>query len=135
MRLAEATTRRRRVIGLTPLIDVVFILLVFFMLVTSFDTREARPVRISATSAENSVATAGTLVRIDISGTGELRIDGKDVTSTELMESLHESPTVAVLIVPEASTAVQTIIAVMDVAEAAGINTISLADSARSGAD
>ena len=46
--LGSQTQRRR--IGLTPLIDVVFLLLVFFMLAARFGVTEAIPVALMATS-------------------------------------------------------------------------------------
>ena len=44
-------TRRRR-IGLTPMIDVVFLLLVFFMLAARFGVTDAIPVTLSGDSAQ-----------------------------------------------------------------------------------
>lgn len=45
--LELTATRRRRRIGLTPMIDVVFLLLVFFMLAARFGVTEAIPVALT----------------------------------------------------------------------------------------
>ena len=49
-------SRKKPAIGLTPLIDVVFILLIFFMLVMQFQQFQQNPVNLkkSATHAVNS---------------------------------------------------------------------------------
>lgn len=50
LNLAHQTRRRR--IGLTPMIDVVFLLLVFFMLAARFGITDAIPVTLSGGSAQ-----------------------------------------------------------------------------------
>ena len=50
MSFAARFRSRRRAIGLTPLIDVVFILLLFFMLSTSFAQRRQIPLSLPAAS-------------------------------------------------------------------------------------
>ncbi|OSQ43596.1 ExbD/TolR family protein [Marivita geojedonensis] len=50
LNLAHQTRRRR--IGLTPMIDVVFLLLVFFMLAARFGVTDAIPVTLSGGSAQ-----------------------------------------------------------------------------------
>lgn len=50
LNLAHRTRRRR--IGLTPMIDVVFLLLVFFMLAARFGMTDAVPVSLSGSAAQ-----------------------------------------------------------------------------------
>lgn len=50
MRL-ELASRRQVKVGLTPLIDVVFILLLFFMLTTQFSKRQAMRIELPTTNA------------------------------------------------------------------------------------
>ncbi len=49
----EASRRPRRAISLTPLIDVVFILLLFFMLTTQFSNRQGISISVLGDSAES----------------------------------------------------------------------------------
>lgn len=51
LNLAHQTRRRR--IGLTPMIDVVFLLLVFFMLAARFGVTDAIPVTLSGGAAQS----------------------------------------------------------------------------------
>ena len=61
--LSDARRRRRSLISLTPLIDVVFILLIFFMLASSFSTEEAIELSMPGSGAAEG-ALPGSLVRI-----------------------------------------------------------------------
>ena len=54
MRFESAFRRRRRLIGLAPLIDVVFILLLFFMLTTNFTRWRELPFDLPAAASELS---------------------------------------------------------------------------------
>ncbi len=68
-------TRRRR-IGLTPMIDVVFLLLVFFMLAARFGVTDAIPVTLSSGAAQ-SYDGPPRLVTVLPDG---LRVNGIDTT-------------------------------------------------------
>ncbi|WP_417495857.1 ExbD/TolR family protein [Maricaulis sp.] len=48
--IPESTTRRKPATGLTPLIDVVFILLIFFMLVVQFSEYQQVPMTVVTTT-------------------------------------------------------------------------------------
>ena len=68
-------TRRRR-IGLTPMIDVVFLLLVFFMLAARFGVTDAIPIALSSGAAQ-SYDGPPRLVTVLPNG---LRVNGIDTT-------------------------------------------------------
>lgn len=81
--------RRRRVMNLTPLIDVVFLLLVFFMLASTF---------LKYGTVKLETAGAGTAAGVDISkvvlihlgAEGAFRIAGRSVASAEVANVLDE---------------------------------------------
>ena len=75
--------RRRASIGLTPLIDVVFILLIFFMLASSF--LDWRSIQVSAGTTGAAAARPGLTgaLLVDIRADG-LRLSGAPVTPAEL---------------------------------------------------
>lgn len=73
MRLADAS-KSRRAIGLTPLIDVVFLLLVFFMLASTF--LKFGTVKLETAGASSSPANASDVILIHVAGGGQLRVDG-----------------------------------------------------------
>ncbi|MBB4303202.1 biopolymer transport protein ExbD [Rhodobium orientis] len=108
MKLERA--ERRRPIGITSLIDVIFLLLLFFMLASSFSRYQALPVSAGVSGAGSS-ASRPQLLRVH----DAIRIDlnGAPVTLDELAERLGETSgtntgdipkPVAIWSGPEAST-------------------------------
>ena len=69
-------TRRRSRIGMTALIDVVFILLMFFMLTSSFNRWKAVDFR-SPVAVESHSADSAQLVVLEVDGT--LRLVASDI--------------------------------------------------------
>lgn len=80
--------RRRRASGLasavelTPLIDVVLLLLIFFMVSTSFLRREALAVTLPDAAAGRAAAPADEIV-VQIGAAGEYIVQGERLASTE----------------------------------------------------
>lgn len=125
--LAADQRRRRPLVSLTPLIDVVFILLVFFMLASSF--LDWRAIELNA-PAEASVA--GTLegallieVRAD-----DLRLGGEaieaDALAQEVRGRLDAAPDTRVLVRPAEGVELQRAVDVLDRLSAAGVKDLSL---------
>lgn len=67
-----------RLISLTPLIDVVFILLIFFMLTTSF--LDWRSVDLSITSGVGTAESADRAILIDLLADGSMTVGSSPVT-------------------------------------------------------
>lgn len=82
---AFAQTRRRRGPSLTPMIDVVFLLLVFFMLAARFGIDGAIPLRIAAGGTEDWEGPPR-LVQI---GATELRLNGVAIADGDLAAALR----------------------------------------------
>lgn len=126
--LANPQTRRRNLISLTPLIDVVFILLVFFMLASNF--LEWRSINLEPPAKSTGAARGmeGTLL-IEIREDG-LRLSGRPVTETELAElvadHLQESPDRSILVKPAPPVTLQETVKVLDILTAAGASNTSL---------
>lgn len=76
MRLNEPR-RKRATIGLTPLIDVVFLLLIFFMLASTFLKFSALP--ISGARAGGATGNLREIAIIQVRGADEIRINGRSV--------------------------------------------------------
>lgn len=119
-------TRRRALIGLTPLIDVVFILLVFFMLASSFV--DWRAIELAAPSADTAGAggsVEGALL-VEVRADG-LRFAGESLplaTITERVAArLAAAPGTAVLVKPAPGVSLQRSVAVLDrLAETGAVN-------------
>ncbi|MCW2307687.1 ExbD/TolR family protein [Rhodobium gokarnense] len=86
MKLERA--RRRRPIGITSLIDVIFLLLLFFMLASSFSRYQALPVSAGISGAGNS-SSRPLLLRVH--DATRIDLNGEAVTLEELAERLGET--------------------------------------------
>ena len=128
MRFIESKIVGKRIVSLTPLIDVVFILLVFFMLVSNFNQFNAIAVNAPApaTRQDNSMAGA-LLIRLDKQG--EIDIAGRPVAWDQLREivrqALAEKPERQVLIKPHAELAIQQVVNLLDELAATGVTNFS----------
>lgn len=125
MKLALSAPRSKARIGLTPLIDVVFILLLFFMLTSTFVERTA--VDVSTPSAAPSAADPADILRIRLDGAG-LQVNGAPVPVESLAATLAEQPrdTGGVIIEVVPGVPLDDTVAVMDIARAADLGPLSL---------
>ena len=67
-------------VNLTPLIDVVFLLLIFFMVSTTFETRQA--LELSLPVSESSAPLARSPVTLSVTQAGEYRLGERTFSST-----------------------------------------------------
>ena len=125
--------RRRRSrsteLNLAPLIDMIFILLIFFLVTTSF-VRETgidihRPEAQTASTKENINLIIG------VAADGALHLEGKaiDIESvrTRMERFVAETPRGSVVIVADRQSSTGTVVQVLDVCRLAGAKDISLA--------
>ncbi|MDX1606672.1 MAG: biopolymer transporter ExbD, partial [Candidatus Competibacterales bacterium] len=89
MRL-RVTRSRRRIISLTPLIDVVFILLFFFMLASSFI--QWRSIDLGLAGAEAGARPLAGTVLVRIRADGSLDLNAAPVSLAELEARLRTRP-------------------------------------------
>jgi biopolymer transport protein ExbD len=126
-RLATRFPRRRAHVGLTPLIDVVFILLIFFMLASSL--LDWRSIALDASAKTAAVSGKADPVVIDVRADG-IRVDGEtvalDTLATRLQRRVAEKPDQRVLVKPAAGVALQDAIVVLDRLAGAGVTNMSL---------
>ena len=116
-------------VDMTPMLDVVFIMLIFFIVTTSF-VREAG-IDVQRPSAASTQAKEGTPILIAIADNGGVWIDQRQVDIRALrahIERLRAENTEG-LVVIQADEISQTglLVQVMDQARLAGIETISIA--------
>lgn len=126
--LAKAQPRKRPLISLTPLIDVVFILLVFFMLASNF--MEWRSINLNPpakTTGRSSSIEGSILVEIRADG---LRMSGVSISLEDLVgkvtAQLEKTPERGIFIKPAAEVSLQETITVLDALSAAGATNLSL---------
>ena len=114
---------RRRPISLTPLIDVVFILLMFFMLTSTFTRWKAVDLRLPITSSDASPKKPQALL-LHTDGSLSLRGRSFQLPDPDAGAALSAAldPTRPVVMFPEADTRVQTIISTFEGLLAAGVS-------------
>ncbi len=122
-------------INMSPLIDLVFLLLIFFMVTTSF-VRETG-IDVHRPSASTAVLTENQNILIGISNEGTIHFDGRkiDIRSirSHITRALSESPEGSVVIVADKISYTGIVIRVMDQCRLAGAKRISIAASIKSG--
>jgi biopolymer transport protein ExbD len=120
-------------INLTPMLDVVFIMLIFFIVTASFIKEAGLDVnRPDAPVTESKPEDANILVAI--TANDEIWIDRRLIDPRAVranIERLHaENPKGSVVIQPNKKSTNKMLVIVMDAARQAGVYNISLADSA-----
>jgi biopolymer transport protein ExbD len=116
-------------INMTPMLDIVFIMLIFFIVTASFTKESGVDVnRPSASTAE--VKERGNIM-VAITDNGQIWIDNRQVDPRALranIERLHaENPQGAVVIQADENSKNKLLVEVMDAARMAGVYNVSLA--------
>jgi len=129
--LLENQEEEENEINLTPMLDVVFIMLIFFIVTASFIKEAGLDVnRPDAPVTESKPEDANILVMI--TATNEIWIDRRLIDPRAVranIERLHaENPEGSVVIQPNKKSTNKMLVIVMDAAREAGVYSISLAD-------
>lgn len=123
-------TRSRSLISLTPLIDVVFILLLFFMLASSFVDLNTIVLDAPTAGAAPSSDTGALLIEVRLDG---VRFAGRYMPLEELTamvaQRLGENPDRRVLVQPGAGVNLQRTVRVLDRLSGIGATHLSLMQS------
>ncbi|PHS25702.1 MAG: biopolymer transporter ExbD [Methylophaga sp.] len=116
-------------VNMTPLIDMVFILLIFFIVTTSFVKETG--VDVSRPSAKTAVKKEKANILIAIKPNGEVWIDKRLIDRRAVranVERLHaENPEGSVIILADKESKTGLLIEVMDQARLAGVANVSIA--------
>lgn len=122
-------------IDISPLIDMVFILLIFFMVSTTFvkDMKVdlTRPGAVSATAASTKA------IRVTIDRHGDVFVEGNPVRTwvlqSRVRELLKEDPTRSLLIITDKSIPSEKLIEVVDQCRLAGAADVGVATEEETG--
>ena len=130
-RVEELTAEEESEINLTPMLDVVFIMLIFFIVTAVF----VREPGMEVTRPEAvTVVPGGGSIFVAITANDQIWIDRRQVGvdgARSAIERLHsENPEGGVIIQADKAARNQTLIAVMDAAKEAGVNEITIAAQA-----
>ncbi len=119
-------------INLTPLIDVVFLLLIFFMVSTTFDTTSQLKIRLpEASPSETRTQPRKLNLVIDADGRFILNsrelVDNRSATLRAALERALEDRLLPIVIQSDAASPVQSLVTAMDVVTQLGLVQVSIA--------
>ena len=121
-------------INITPLIDVVFLLLIFFMVSTTFDRKSELGIVLPETSV-NAEPTRKGVLEVSVDGKGRYYVDGRPLVNTQTatlvlamqqrVKALGENPPVVVS--ADGNAPHHSVMAVMDAAQQVGLSRLRFA--------
>jgi len=121
-------------INLTPLIDVVFLLLIFFMVSTTFKDEARLRIQLPEAQGEAIPAEGPEMIEILIDQSGSFRVDDQavggraaDTLIQALKGALGGRAAVPVLIQADARTPHQAVMTALDAARQAGLSRVAFA--------
>ncbi len=123
--LLNEPPRKKATIGLTPLIDVVFLLLIFFMLASTFLKFSALPV--SGARSGGASGSLSEIALIQVRGADEVRINGTSVGLDGVLgeiERLAGSGVTRAVIQPAEDATVQDLVGVLEVARRSTLKSV-----------
>ena len=132
MKFTEHSNEEEVSINLTPLIDVVFLLLIFFMVSTTFDTTSQLKIKLPEAS-QQKVLSADDKLEILIDAKGRFFLNSREISgqkSDALMAAIEQAFTAydqPVVIQSDAASPVQSLITAMDVVGRLGLTRVSIA--------
>lgn len=116
-------------INITPLTDVVLVLLVIFMIATPLLIRSEIKVNLPRTAAADAAAQKSIVVTID--SAGNIYVDGARVAlaqlSPTLAGTLGKRPNAPVIIMGDRDVRYDLVVRVLEIARTSGVNKLSLA--------
>ena len=122
-------------INITPMLDIVFIMLIFFIVTTSFVKEKGLEVsRPSNTPAKETAKNKGPIV-VKIDAHGNIEMQGRllehMVVEANLEREKAEKPDSPLIIAAHPDAETEILVTVLDAAEAVGIGSVSVATIAK----
>ena len=119
-------------VNMTPLIDVVFLLLIFFMVTTSFPDQQLSLQLPTASSSEPREQQRDSIFSLALFADGRIQLDDREIQGAEdlkiqLQQLLENHPEPALLIRAEQETPHQQLVMALDTARQLGIQQLRIA--------
>ena len=115
--------------NITPMLDVVYILLIFFIVTANFIIEPG--LEINRPDSETSEITENAAILIAIGAAGEIYMDGRRIdvrqVKANVIRLIAENPQGSVVIQADVKSTAEKIVAVMDEVREAGVVDISIA--------
>lgn len=128
---------RRRVpveINVTSLVDIIFNLLLFFMLTTSFSQSAGLEVLLPSAATSDSTPTSRDLV-VALTRDGHTVVEGQSLTPEQLQERIRrlvtESPGATVIVQADREVSHGRVVEVLDAAKEIGLKSVAIATQGR----
>ncbi|MCF6337993.1 MAG: biopolymer transporter ExbD [Gammaproteobacteria bacterium] len=125
----EGRARIHSHLDIAPLIDIVFLLLVFFMLTSTFMVPEA--IELELPESSSAQVSDITPIIVSLNETGQLALNGERIDLEQLRATIEplikQNADVPITLKSDASTRVQLLLQVMDEIRAAGGTDVALA--------
>jgi biopolymer transport protein ExbD len=113
---------------MAPLVDMVFLLLIFFVVTTSF-VRESG-VDVERLTSRNAAAVNGAFLTVAITKEGSVYVGGRTIGADDgnaIAQAMREASTDSVVIQADREAATGLLLRVMDACRAAGADAVSVA--------
>ena len=124
-------TKKSLELNIAPLIDMVFILLIFFLVTTSFVKETG--VDINRPAASTAVSKAKASILIGVTKDNRIYLDKREIdfraVRANVERALAENPDSSVVLVADKESYTGMVIKVMDACKLAGANNVSIAAS------
>ena len=123
-------------VNLTPLIDVVFLLLIFFMISTTFDKQSQLEITLPEASTSDTREKLPQVVDVGINDKGEYFINQQELISSTpenlskaIRKAINGDTSLPVIISADGKAPHQSVITVLDVASLLGLSKMTFATS------
>ncbi len=114
-------------LNLTPLIDVVFLLLIFFMVSTTFDKDARIKVELPQAATQDETSEEDKVLDITVDSRGRYYVNQREVINTKastlrraIEKAVGDRRNIPLIITADAKTTHQSVVSVMDVASQMG---------------
>ena len=130
MNFSKHRTGKKPVFMIIPMIDIIFFLLVFFMM-NSLQTVAQKALSVQLPQAQSASAPAQMPIIMTLDEEGHITIDNKPVSITEsatiMKQHMQENANAAVVLQADKRTAHGQVVAVMDMLKTSGVKRLSIA--------
>lgn len=131
---SKARMKKKPVFMIIPMIDVIFFLLIFFMM-NSLQTVAQKALSVQLPQAQNTTAPAQLPVVITVDAEGHIILDSKSVSFSEasqmVAQHVSQNNNVSVILQADQKTAHGQVVAVMDMLKGAGVKRLAIAAEAK----
>ena len=130
MNFSKHRTGKKPVFMIIPMIDIIFFLLVFFMM-NSLQTVAQKALAVQLPQAQSASAPAQLPIIMTLDEEGHITIDNKPVSiqesATIMKQHMQENANAAVVLQADRRTAHGQVVAVMDMLKTSGVTRLSIA--------